>query len=72
MDKCCNRPIVDILPEKAWPAMCGGKKCNHRTIYVLEDCRQTIIIKPDDRVWPEENYDNENKSLQKAQETSSD
>jgi hypothetical protein len=41
----CVREIVSTIPEKSAPGMCGGKSCNHRTVYGIfdEDCRQIIV-----------------------------
>ena len=43
---CCDREIVETLPDIAYSIFCGGKECNHRKIYGLpeEDCRQVILI----------------------------
>ena len=41
----CVREIVSTIPERSAPGMCGGKLCNHRTVYGIfdEDCRQVIV-----------------------------
>lgn len=43
--KHCTREIVDTIPKDAGTALCGGKSCNHVTVYGLwnEDCRQVIV-----------------------------
>lgn len=43
--KYCTREIVDTIPKDAGTALCGGKSCNHATVYGLwnEDCRQVIV-----------------------------
>lgn len=47
METCewCDREIVDIIPENAAPAKCGGYDCGHVQVYLLEkqNCRQVIL-----------------------------
>jgi len=42
---CCDREIVDDVPDNSYPVSCGGKECNHQKIYLLqkEDCRQVVL-----------------------------
>jgi len=42
---CCDREIVNVVPDKSYPVSCGGKECNHQKIYGLEreDCRQVVL-----------------------------
>ena len=43
---CCDREVVETLPNKSYSISCGGTECNHQKIYGLpeEDCRQVILI----------------------------
>ena len=42
---CCDREIVDDVPDNSAPVSCGGKECNHQKVYLLqkEDCRQVVL-----------------------------
>ena len=42
---CCDREIVETLPDKSYSISCGGIECNHQKIYGLpeEDCRQVVL-----------------------------
>ena len=42
---CCDREIVNDVPDKSLRVGCGGKECNHRKVYLLkrEDCRQVVL-----------------------------
>ena len=41
----CDREIVNIIPEGAGTAKCGGYDCGHVRVYILEkqNCRQVIL-----------------------------
>ena len=42
---CCDREIVNVVPDESYSVSCGGKECNHQKIYGLEkeDCRQVVL-----------------------------